>query len=76
MNKIRNWGVATLAALAASGAMAQATMPAGVGTGIADAIAVILLVVAAGGLGMITVSSGSVAWTVGAKFIKRLAGKS
>lgn len=43
--------------------------------GIADALAKILLIVAAAGGAYITISLGSVGWSVGAKFIKRLGGK-
>lgn len=42
---------------------------------IADAIASILLIIAAGGAGYITIKLAHVGWVVGAKFIARLGGK-
>lgn len=61
--------------LTAGGAMAQATVDPEVSSGIADAIATILLIIGLGGAGYIVISSASTGWNVGAKFIKRLGGK-
>ncbi|WP_417283418.1 hypothetical protein [Comamonas sp.] len=64
------------AAVAAGPVMAMAAEVASPEAGITDAIAKVLLIVAAGGAGYITISLAGVGWSVGAKFIKRLAGKS
>lgn len=56
-------------------AAAQATMPTGLSESIADAIAVILLIIATGGAGMLTIALAKVGWNVGAKFIARLGSK-
>lgn len=42
---------------------------------IGAAIIALLAIIALAGAGFLTLSSASVGWTVGAKFIKRLAGK-
>lgn len=60
---------------AASILPAMAADPTTPEAGIADALAKILLIVAAAGGAYITISLGSVGWSVGAKFIKRLGGK-
>ncbi len=72
--KARNaLAVAATTALAAGPALAQST-----GTtpesGIADALAKLLLIVAAGGAAMIALSLAGVGWRVGAKWIKSLRG--
>jgi hypothetical protein len=59
-------------ALAFAPAFAQATTPE---TGLADAIAKVLAIVAVAGAGFIAVALAGVGWNVGAKFIKRMGGK-
>jgi hypothetical protein len=56
-------------------AQAAAALTAEQSGAIADAIALILLVIAAGGLGMLTISGAKVGWVVAAKFISRMSGK-
>lgn len=67
--------VAMAVALVASPAMAQVTVPVDISEGIADGIALTLLIVALGGAGFIAIASAGTGWNVGAKFIKRLSGK-
>jgi hypothetical protein len=71
----RNGSAALVMAAMALTAFAQAT-PSTPEAAIADAIAKILLIIAAGGLGYITLRLAHVGWVVGAKFISRLGGKS
>lgn len=66
---------AVLAMVLANPAFAVAALTAEQSTAIADAIALILLVIAAGGLGMLTIAGAKVGWTVAAKFISRMSGK-
>lgn len=56
----------------AGNALAQATTPeAGIGT----ALTTIAAIIAVGGGGLITMSLAKVGWTVGAKWISRVAGR-
>lgn len=70
--RVRNaMAAAAVTVLAAGPALAQST-GATPEQGIADAIAKILLIIVAGGGGLITLSLAGVGWRVGAKWIKSL----
>lgn len=64
-----------LVALALASAAASAADAATPEAGIAQGLAALLLIVAAGGVAYITLSLAGVGWNVGAKFIKRLGSK-
>lgn len=64
-----------LVALALASAAASAADAATPEAGIAQGLAALLLIVAAGGAAYITLSLAGVGWNVGAKFIKRLGSK-
>jgi len=75
-NKLKQKAMVALALVLALGsASAQVTVPTDISEGIADGIALILLIVALGGAGFIAIASAGTGWNVGAKFIKRLSGK-
>jgi hypothetical protein len=63
-------------ALALASVSSFAALDAAITTGVGDAVADILLVVALGGAAFVTISSAGVVWGVASKFIKRLGNKS
>lgn len=67
--------VLTVMLLAAVPAIAQVVVPPAIETSIEDGVALVGLIIAIGGAGYLVIASAGTAWTVGAKFIKRLAGK-
>lgn len=73
-NRAARAGAVALAALGAAGA-SQAALDPAVTTAVADGVANILLVIALGGAGFVTISGAGVIWNVASKFIKRLGGK-
>ena len=76
-NKFKQKLMAGLAlTMVGTAAMAQVTVDPEISGGIADGIALILAIVALGGAGFIAIASAGTGWNVGAKFIKRLGGKS
>lgn len=62
-------------ALAMASVSSFAVLDAAITSGVGDAVADILLVVALGGAAYVTISSAGVVWGVASKFIKRLSGK-
>lgn len=76
-NKFKQKLMAGLALMmVGTAALAQGvTVDPAISSGIADGIALVLLIVALGGAGYIAIASAGTGWTVGAKFIKRLGGK-
>ena len=77
MNKTQKNGLLAAVVVAASvvALPASAALDAAITTAVADSIAQILLVIALGGAGYITISGAGVIWNVASKFIKRLGGK-
>jgi len=77
-NQVRKYGPRVLlvsGAMAFGVANAAVTIDPDLAAKIGDAIAYILLVVALGGAGFLTIAAAGVGWNVGAKFIKRLGSK-